>query len=81
MPKFPPLTREQLKQARLIHKEVLNENKTLKRELNEELKGKKGSARQKEWGRQIKILMNANALYKAEVRARFKAAGIPTRSA
>jgi hypothetical protein len=75
------MTRSQVKEARRIHKEVLNENKLLKKSVDDNLKGLKGTDRQKAWAVRIRLLFSENPQYKAEVRRRFKKAGLPTLSA
>ena len=79
MPKSTnPLTQAQLDSARLIHKEVLDENKTLKKIVDDAIANKRGSDRQKAWGKAVNIIFQRNALYRNAVKAKFLAAGIPT---
>ena len=79
MPKSTnPLTQKQLEKARDIHKEVLDENTTLRKIVDDAIAGKRGSERQKAWGRAVNIIFRRNTLYRDAVRAKFTAAGIPT---
>ena len=75
------MTKKQVKQARQIHKQVLNENKLLKRLVENNIKGLQGKAKQKAWAAQIRILFSRDLEYKAEIKRRFKQVGLPTLSA
>jgi hypothetical protein len=72
------LTEAQVKKAREIHKQVLDENTTLRRIVEDAIAGTRGEERQKAWGKAVRIILRRNALYRAAVRDKFNAAGIPT---
>lgn len=74
------MTRKQVKEARRVHKQVLNENPLLKRRVDDKLKGLKGMDKEKAWAREIRKLFSDTPQFKAEIKNRFKKAGLPTLS-
>ncbi len=70
------LTPNDVKKVRKIHKDVLDKNQALKKDIDDAVKGLRGRERQKAWGRAINRLIRRNELYRTSVRAQLEAEGI-----